>query len=105
MLSDDLHSTARIARHPIHPMIVPFPIACFVGALLTDLSFAEPRSEPGQRHQARLRTFMRAARRQIAPHNIRIGSIAPGTVLPYSSTIWRTPHPPSYNVLIFLAFV
>ena len=39
MLSDDLHSTARIARHPIHPMIVPFPIACFVGALLTDLTY------------------------------------------------------------------
>ena len=39
MLSDDLHSTARIARHPIHPMVVPFPIACFVGALLTDLTY------------------------------------------------------------------
>lgn len=32
-------STARIAKHPIHPMLVPFPIACFVGALLTDLAY------------------------------------------------------------------
>jgi uncharacterized membrane protein len=32
-------STARIAVHPIHPMLVPFPIACFVGALLTDLVY------------------------------------------------------------------
>lgn len=32
-------STARIASHPIHPMLVPFPIACFVGVLLTDLAY------------------------------------------------------------------
>jgi uncharacterized membrane protein len=32
-------STARIARHPIHPMLVSFPIACFVGTLLTDLAY------------------------------------------------------------------
>jgi uncharacterized membrane protein len=32
-------STARIATHPIHPMLVSFPIACFVGALLTDLAY------------------------------------------------------------------
>ena len=32
-------STARIALHPIHPMLVPFPIVCFVGALLTDLAY------------------------------------------------------------------
>lgn len=32
-------STAQIARHPIHPMLVPFPIACFVGALLTDIAY------------------------------------------------------------------
>ncbi|MBV9563869.1 MAG: DUF2231 domain-containing protein [Bradyrhizobium sp.] len=35
----DLHSTLRIARHPIHPMLVPFPIACFVGTLLSDLAY------------------------------------------------------------------
>jgi uncharacterized membrane protein len=32
-------STARIAGHPIHPMLVPFPIVCFVGALFTDLAY------------------------------------------------------------------
>ena len=32
-------STARIAKHPIHPMLVPFPIVCFIGALLTDLAY------------------------------------------------------------------
>ena len=34
-----LASTARIAAHPIHPMLVPIPIACFVGTLLTDLAY------------------------------------------------------------------
>ncbi|MGY3533977.1 DUF2231 domain-containing protein [Bradyrhizobium sp. USDA 4452] len=32
-------STARIGTHPIHPMLVPFPIACFVGALVTDIAY------------------------------------------------------------------
>jgi uncharacterized membrane protein len=32
-------STAAIARHPIHAMLVPFPIACFVGTFLTDLVY------------------------------------------------------------------
>ncbi|HVJ32652.1 MAG TPA: DUF2231 domain-containing protein [Terriglobia bacterium] len=32
-------STASIARHPIHPMLVPFPIVCFIGALLTDIAY------------------------------------------------------------------
>ncbi|TGQ62640.1 MAG: DUF2231 domain-containing protein [Mesorhizobium sp.] len=32
-------STASIAGHPIHPMLVPFPIACFVGTLLTDIAY------------------------------------------------------------------
>jgi uncharacterized membrane protein len=30
-------STAKIAGHPLHPMLVPFPIACFVGALVCDI--------------------------------------------------------------------
>lgn len=34
-----LRSTAQIASHPIHPMLVPVPIVCFVGALLTDLTY------------------------------------------------------------------
>lgn len=32
-------STASIAGHPIHPMLVPFPIVCFVGTLLTDIAY------------------------------------------------------------------
>lgn len=32
-------STAKIAGHPIHPMLVPFPIVCFVGALVTDIAY------------------------------------------------------------------
>jgi uncharacterized membrane protein len=32
-------STASIAGHPVHPMLVPFPIAFFVGAFVTDLIF------------------------------------------------------------------
>jgi uncharacterized membrane protein len=32
-------SMVRIAKHPIHPMLVPIPIACFVGALLTDVTY------------------------------------------------------------------
>ena len=34
-----VRSTAQIASHPIHPMLVPIPIACFVGALLTDIVY------------------------------------------------------------------
>jgi uncharacterized membrane protein len=32
-------STAQIAEHPIHPMVIPFPIACFVLAFVSDLAF------------------------------------------------------------------
>ncbi|MBV9555829.1 MAG: DUF2231 domain-containing protein [Pseudolabrys sp.] len=31
-------STAQIAGHPVHPMLIPFPIAAFVATLLTDLA-------------------------------------------------------------------
>lgn len=34
-----IKSTASIAGHPIHPMLVPFPIAFLVGLLLTDIGF------------------------------------------------------------------
>lgn len=33
-------STFAIAGHPVHPMLIPFPIAFLVGALVTDLVFA-----------------------------------------------------------------
>lgn len=35
------HSTASIAGHPIHPMLVPFPIAFFVATLACDVGFAQ----------------------------------------------------------------
>jgi uncharacterized membrane protein len=32
-------SLASVVGHPIHVMLVPFPIACFVGALVTDIVY------------------------------------------------------------------
>jgi uncharacterized membrane protein len=32
-------STAQIAGHPFHPMLVVFPIAFFVGTLVTDIAY------------------------------------------------------------------
>lgn len=32
-------STATVGGHPIHPMLVPFPIVCFTGAFVSDLVF------------------------------------------------------------------
>jgi uncharacterized membrane protein len=32
-------STAQIAGHPIHPMLVQFPIVCFIGVLVTDIVY------------------------------------------------------------------
>jgi uncharacterized membrane protein len=32
-------STAKRGGQPIHPILVPFPIACFAGALVTDLAY------------------------------------------------------------------
>jgi uncharacterized membrane protein len=32
-------STAKIGGHPIHPMLVPFPIVCFIGTLIADIVF------------------------------------------------------------------
>lgn len=34
-------STAHIATHPIHPMLIPFPIAFLVGTLLSDILFSQ----------------------------------------------------------------
>jgi uncharacterized membrane protein len=34
-------STAKIAGHPLHAMLVPIPIACFAGTLATDIAYAE----------------------------------------------------------------
>lgn len=32
-------STAKIAGHPLHPMVIPFPIAFFVSTLVTDILY------------------------------------------------------------------
>ncbi len=32
-------STAKIAGHPLHPMLIPFPIAFFVATLATDILY------------------------------------------------------------------
>ncbi len=37
---ENLRATTQIVRHPIHPMLVPIPFVCFVGALLTDIAYA-----------------------------------------------------------------
>ena len=37
--TSEVPSTAAIAGHPIHPMLIPFPIASFVGALVTDVIY------------------------------------------------------------------
>lgn len=41
MAHDFPKSTASIAGHPIHPMLVPLPIGFLVGALLTDLAYVK----------------------------------------------------------------
>lgn len=33
------HSTAQVSGHPIHPMLVPFPIAFFTATLACDIAF------------------------------------------------------------------
>src|SRR5689334_14004734 len=43
---DHPHSTAKIGTHPIHPMLIPFPIVCFVGVLVTDIVFLR-NQDPG----------------------------------------------------------
>ena len=35
----ELRSTASVAGHPLHVMLVPFPIACFIGTLATDIAY------------------------------------------------------------------
>ena len=36
---DHPRSTAKIGRHPIHPMLVPFPIVCFIGTFFVDIMY------------------------------------------------------------------
>jgi uncharacterized membrane protein len=39
MSSTNFETTFPITRRPIHPTLVSFPIACFVGTLLTDIVY------------------------------------------------------------------
>ena len=39
MDGENPRSTARIGTHPIHPMLIPFPIAFFVGTLISDIVY------------------------------------------------------------------
>lgn len=39
MTMDTPRSAARIAGRPIHPMLVPVPIVCFTGTLITDIAY------------------------------------------------------------------
>ncbi|GAA4004186.1 DUF2231 domain-containing protein [Sphingomonas humi] len=36
-------SSAQIAGHPIHPLLIPFPIVSFIGALVTDVMWLSTR--------------------------------------------------------------
>ena len=38
-------STAKIGDHPIHPMLVPFPIVCFILALVCDVLYTRGHAE------------------------------------------------------------
>ncbi len=39
MVQPNPQSTAQVAGHPIHAMLVPIPIVCFVGTLVTDIAY------------------------------------------------------------------
>lgn len=39
MASENPRSTFCIAGHPLHPLLVSFPIAFLIGALLTDIAY------------------------------------------------------------------
>jgi uncharacterized membrane protein len=38
-MANNPKSTAQIGGHPLHPMLIPFPVAFLVGALASDLAF------------------------------------------------------------------
>ena len=39
MLSPNPRSTASLGGHPIHAMLVPIPLVCFVATLVTDIAY------------------------------------------------------------------
>ena len=46
MITSNPRSTAQIGGHPLHPMLVPFPIVFFVSTFVADLIFIS-NGEPG----------------------------------------------------------
>ena len=42
---DHPRSTAKIATHPIHPMLVPFPIVCFILTFVCDILYTQGHTE------------------------------------------------------------
>jgi uncharacterized membrane protein len=50
-----VESAAALARHPLHPMIVPLPIGAFVGAFVSDVAYARTH-DPFWARSARLLT-------------------------------------------------
>ena len=38
-LTRGTHTVVAVARHPLHPMVIPFPIAFFVATWATDAAF------------------------------------------------------------------
>ena len=42
---DHPQSTARIGGHPIHPMLIPFPIVCFILTLVCDILYTQGHTE------------------------------------------------------------
>jgi uncharacterized membrane protein len=41
MPSSNPRSTASIAGHPLHVMLVPIPVVCFIGTLITDIVYSQ----------------------------------------------------------------
>ena len=40
-IADRPRAYVTIARHPIHNLLVPVPIVCFTGALVTDIVYSQ----------------------------------------------------------------
>lgn len=38
--ADHFRSTATIFGHPLYPILAPFPVTCFTGALVTDIVYS-----------------------------------------------------------------
>ncbi|GAA4037464.1 DUF2231 domain-containing protein [Sphingomonas rosea] len=45
MEGDNPRSTAKVGGHPLHPLLIPFPIVSFIGAFVTDVMWMTGREE------------------------------------------------------------